>query len=134
MKRRIVSLFSLVFLSFAVFFFAACNRNDDVDDVVIRIDGSVAEGTTLLDVMEQMQADGELTFVIADGMIASINGVENTAIYNPCWMLYTSDENNSDTEWGSYEYEGEILGSASYGAGQLVVAEGEIYVWSYESF
>ena len=136
MKRRFVSLFTLCILLFATAFsFAACGeKKENVEDVVIRIEEPVVEGTTLLDIMEDLQTEGKLTFTVSDGMITEINGVKNTVTYNPCWMLYTSDANNSNTAWGTYDYEGVTLGSATVGAGELMVSEGETYVWTYQSF
>ena len=49
-------------------------------------------------------------------------------------MLYTSDAELSNTAWGEVEYNGAKLGGAIVGAGELPVAEGQIYVWSYQGF
>jgi hypothetical protein len=100
---------------------------------VIVADESAA-GKTLLQVMSEKEEDGEFSYKIKDGMIVEINGTENDLDYNPCWMLYTSDQENSNTAWGEYEYNGETLGSASVGADSLIVKSGEVYVWVYQEF
>lgn len=89
----------------------------------------------LLNVMQDLQADGLLAFTKdAQGMITSINGQKNAADWSACWMLYTSDTELSSTAWGSYEYNGNTLGSASFGANDMPVKKGEVYVWVYVSF
>ena len=95
---------------------------------VLKTDGN----EMLSDVMGYLQAMGELVYSKdASGMITGINGKENPADWSYCWMLYTSDTELSNNEWGSVEYEGEMLGSAMLGAESLPIAVGEIYVWSY---
>ena len=42
--------------------------------------------------MDKLKEDEQITFTIVDGMITSINGVENPADWSKCWMLYTDDE------------------------------------------
>ena len=89
----------------------------------------------LVDVMESLQADGLMTFTKdSQGMVTAVNGTENAADWSACWMLYTSDAEFSSTEWGGYEYKGETLGSAIFGADTLPVKKGEVYIWVYTSF
>ena len=88
----------------------------------------------LIDYMQQLQDDGELDFTIENGMIKSINGIENPADYSSCWMLYTSDEENSNTAWGTVEYDGQEYGSAVSGAEVLEIKAGQLYIWVYQSF
>ncbi len=132
MKRKIATLFSLFILA-AICLFAVSCKDKDADPVAIDLAGvTVAENATLLDVMEEKKADGTLKFSISDGMIVSINGVKNGT--NRYWMLYTSDGEYSNAQWGTHTYEGKELGSAVYGAGDLPVKSGEIYVWVYQKF
>ena len=56
--------------------------------------------------MNYLKDQGELTFEISGGMISSIEGKENPLDYSSCWMLYTSDKEMSNTEWGTIEYDG----------------------------
>lgn len=138
MKRKLISLVAaLLFVVAAVFFVACEQKKKEVQPVAIDLTGvTVEEGTTLLDIMQDMQAEGALTFELADGMITSINGTANSLTYNPCWMLYTSDSDPaaSNSAWGSYEYGDQTLASAAVGAGSLLVKTGEIYVWVYQTF
>ncbi len=131
MKRRILScvtLLATVILS--AFCLVACNK--EVEPVVITVSETVTAETTLLDVMNERKTDGDLQFEMKNGMITSLNGTANTT--NSYWMLYTSDAANANAEWGTYEYNGETLGSAVLGAGELVVTQGETYVWVYQTF
>lgn len=91
------------------------------------------EDMLLVDYMELMREEG-LEFEIRDGMIVSINGIENPADYSSCWMLYTSDGENSNASWGTVEYEGKEYGSAISGAETLKIKANEIYIWVFKSF
>ena len=134
LSRVVIGAFLVVMTVFASAFLFSCGKSTDgVEPVVIVADES-AGGKTLLSVMEEMEETGELSYKVKDGMIVEINGTENDIDYDPCWMLYTSDTENSSTAWGEYEYEGQILGSANYGADSLIVKSGEIYVWLYQEF
>ena len=101
--------------------------------VVIKVDEAEGE-TTLLSVMQNLQTEGKLSFVVAGGMLTELNGISNDVDYNPCWMLYTSDAELSNQEWGTVEYNGSVFGSAIVGMETLTVISGGYYVWSYQSF
>ncbi len=98
---------------------------------VEELDGDV----TLLALMKELQEEGRLTFT-ADltGMVQSIDGKANAADWSACWMVYTSDAEMANTEWGTVEYNGDVYGSAVVGAGALEVTAGETYIWSYQTF
>lgn len=135
MKRTISSILAAILCVVMALFFVSCK--DEVKPVVIDLTGAtVEEGATLLDVMEKRKEEGTLTFEVANGMVTSINGTANSPTYNPCWMLYTSDDDPaiSNSTWGTYEYEGQTLASAALGADALIVKAGEIYVWVYVTF
>lgn len=132
MQRKIISFFTLlltVFLSATVFF--SC-KEDTVEPVVIKTGETVTEDTTLLAYMTELENAGELDFELKDGMVTELNGKANTA--NSFWMLYTSDTANANADWGSYEYEGQTLGSATLGAETLIIAKSTVYIWVYQSF
>ena len=132
MKRTRISfitLFLSLFLS--VFCFVSCGGGE-TKPVAITVTQTVTAETTLLEVMQAEQDAGKLTFEVQNGMVSSINGTANTT--NSFWMLYTTDENNANAEWGTYEWNGETLGSAVAGAETLVVVQGETYVWVYQTF
>lgn len=105
--------------------------------IVIKTTPEVLEGKedmVLIDYMNQLVQKGELTCTIKDGMITSINGIENPADYSSCWMLYTSDADNANAAWGTVEYEGVEYGSAISGAEVLKLKPDQLYIWVYKSF
>lgn len=93
-----------------------------------------ATDMTLMDYMSKLKEKGKLEFAISDGMITSINGIENPADYSSCWMLYTSDADNANASWGTVEYEGKEYGSAISGAETLKIKQDQLYIWVYKSF
>ena len=124
--------------------FVACNKGDtgsktvecDVvattqTQVVISVSALTGEWT-LKECMEQLSADGKLTYTISNGMVTQINGKQNTG--NSYWMSYISDTEFSNTGWGTVEYEGQTYASAIFGAEELPVKAGHTYIWSYQSF
>ena len=105
--------------------------------IVIKADADVVVDNSemmLIEYMEKLKADSVLYFEIAAGMITSINGIENPADFSSCWMLYTSDAENANSAWGTVEYEGVEYASAIYGAEQLQIKPGCIYIWVFKSF
>ena len=137
MKKKVVSLVSLVSAVLALFSLVAlagCIKSPvtaDENTVVIRATAE-QDGMTLLAVMEELQTAGELSFTVSDGMVVELNGTKQTP--SSYWMLYTSDEESANEQWGTFEYEGEVLGSAVSGAGELIVKEGCLYIWAFENF
>ena len=88
----------------------------------------------LIEYMEKLKEKGELEFQVENGMIISINGIDNPADYSSCWMLYTSDETNANTSWGTVEYDGKQYGSAVSGAETLKIKPDQLYIWVFKSF
>ena len=84
--------------------------------------------------MNQLAQQGELSCTISDGMITSINGIENPADFSSCWMLFTSDTENSNSGWGIIEYQGQEYGSAISGAEMLTIKADHLYIWVFQSF
>ena len=133
MKRKFGSLVSLVLAALALLALAGCHTSSVTADVDVVIRATAEQdGMTLLAVMEELQEEGELSFTVSDGMITELNGTKQTP--SSYWMLYTSDRENANEQWGTCEYEGEVLGSATLGAGELAVKAGCVYLWSFESF
>lgn len=94
-----------------------------------------SKSITLLEYMQHLKQDGELQFEAdGTGMITAINGIANPQDWSCCWMLYTSDADNSNDGWGKAEYNGKIYGSAILGASDLIVKADNIYIWVYQSF
>ena len=105
--------------------------------IVIKTTEEAMDGKTnmyLIDYMNQLVQKGELECTIADGMITSINGIENPADFSSCWMLYTSDADNANVSWGTVEYEGVEYGSAISGAEALKIKPDQLYIWVFKSF
>lgn len=88
----------------------------------------------LIDYMDTLVKEGKLTCTIENGMVTSINGIDNPADFSSCWMLYTSDADNSNAAWGTVEFEGKQYGSAISGAETLKIKAGQLYIWVYKSF
>ena len=111
---------------------SACVFSDENDGgistVVLASATPSSDNQTLLEYMEQCEID----FTIESGMITAIKGKSNTT--NSFWMLYTSDAENANEAWGTYDYEGTTLGSAVLGASELIVKAGCTYVWVYQTF
>ncbi|GEM_PF-3405318 len=102
--------------------------------VVLTPDASNA-GTTLLEYMNNEKANGNIDFTTdSTNMVTSINGTANPADYSKCWMLYTTDSNNANATWGRIKYQNTIYDSASLGAASLIITNGAIYIWYYQSF
>ena len=105
--------------------------------IVIKTTPEVLEGNedmVLIDYMNQLVQKGELTCTIKDGMVTSINGIDNPVDYSSCWMLYTSDTENANSTWGTVEYEGVEYGSAISGAEKLKIKADQLYIWVFQSF
>lgn len=130
MKKRYLAFLLCAFAAVFAVCFTACNTNSP-EPVAIYVT-QPDEGEKLIDYMNDEQSNGKLTFEVASGMVTKINGVANTT--NSYWMLYTDDANNSNSTWGTYEYDGKTLASAALGAEALVVVDGCLYVWVYTTF
>ena len=92
------------------------------------------EDMSLADYMAELKEKGELDYTINNGMITSINAIENPADFSKCWMLYTSDSDNSGNAWGTIEYEGKECGSAVVGAESITLKPEHLYIWVFKSY
>ena len=140
--KRLSSLFLVLLLALSVLL-PGCQKTEplvikDSDTyIVIKTTKESLDGKTdmlLIDYMNELVSKGELTCTIADGMITSINGIENPADWSSCWMLYTSDLENANASWGTVEYEGVEYGSAISGAEVLKIKPDQLYIWVFKSF
>lgn len=142
MKKKLLALIVALAMVTSAFMLVACGKtkfDKDKKELAITVSGGVMEitaETTLEDYMNKLQEKKEVSF---DGStseyglyITKINDVE--AGMGEAWMLYTTDAANSDSEWGSYEYDGKTLGSATLGVSNLIVKEGETYVWVLQKY
>ncbi len=131
MKRKLISFITLL-ATLLVSFFCLVACGDTAEPVAITVSQTVAENTTLLEVMQEKKRAGELDFQMENGMLVQIGETKNGT--NSYWMLYTTDKENANEQWGTFEWKGETLGSAILGADTLVVKQGETYVWVYQTF
>lgn len=88
----------------------------------------------LIDYMNKLADEEKMTCKISNGMVTSINGIDNPADFSSCWMLYTSDEENANTAWGTVQYDGKEYGSAVSGAEALKIKPDQLYIWVFQSF
>ena len=105
--------------------------------IVLKVTEEAIGGNTdmvLIDYMDGLVKSGKMTCTIQDGMVTSINGIDNPADFSSCWMLYTSDEENANAAWGTVDFEGKQYGSAISGAEVLKVKPGQLYIWVFMSF
>jgi hypothetical protein len=120
----------------ALMMFTACGKNKDplviseTDEFVVIKCQTDKEDLTLASYMDGLDD----IFLIENGMVVSINGIKNAADWSYCWMLYTDDEEMSNTAWGEIEYKDKVYGSAVLGADSLVVKNGKTYIWVYQGF
>lgn len=142
MKKFLVT-FLVLAISILCLFAVACKEKEPLvikesdTYIVIKVSSEQKEITnnlTLLEYMQSLKADGQLEFVVSGGMITSINNIENPSDWSKCWMLYTSDTENSNNAWGEIDYNGNIYGSANFGAERLIVKENALYIWVFKAF
>ena len=58
--------------------------------IVLKVTKEVVSGSTdmvLIDYMDQLVKEGKLTCTIENGMVTSINGIDNPADFSSCWIL-----------------------------------------------
>ncbi len=136
--KKFINLFIMLII-FLIVFCTSCAQSEpkvikESDTYfVINVTDSVKSGETLYKYMLELRDDGHISFTDANGMITSINGISNKSDWSESWMLYTTDEDNSNIAWGSVEYKGKTFGSAMFGAEQLEIKQGECYIWLYQS-
>ncbi len=142
----------------AMLAFSACGdkvvtvENDDGSkNYVMTVSSSVIEltdSTTLYDYMCALREDGELNFEAEKSSygyyITSVDGVaekydSENSMYS--WMIYTDLTEldgaiYSSAEYGTWDYDGKTLNSASYGISGLPAVEGYTYaiVYSHTSW
>ena len=143
MKRKIEIIITfLLTLTVSVFVLVGCKQEGQAKaqilsktETMVVIQVNETQGfATLLDAMTYLQNEGELTFELSGGMVSSIEGKSNPADWSACWMLYTSDAEMSNAEWGTIDYDGKTYASAILGAESLEVSAGNYYILSYVIF
>ena len=137
-----IAVFLTMFLMLSITLTACIQKEPivlEVDDtyIVIKVSSEqmeITSGMTLLEYMQELKEDGKLGFDVDNGMLSAINGIKNPSDWSSCWMLYTSDVDNANASWGEVEYKSNIYGSAIFGAEQLKIKDGCLYIWVYQSF
>ena len=138
--KKLVSTILLTFLTIALVFSTACDSKplvvkDSEHLIVISVtEKSIGDNKTLLQYMQSLKSDNKLEIELSNGMITSINNIDNPKDYSYCWMLYTSDTALSNAGWGTIEYKGVIYGSAILGAEELEIKPNNLYIWYYKKF
>ncbi|MGN0818649.1 MAG: hypothetical protein ACI4L9_06735 [Candidatus Coproplasma sp.] len=110
---------------------------------VLPLDGK----TSVADYINALKDRGELDFTAEDGayglFITSVNGVENVTDENGThgwsWAIYTNLTEldgviYSTSDYGTYEADGLVLNSASYGVSGLPCVEGYTYALVYSEW
>ena len=139
---KLLKKWSVLFVCVCLLIFGcSCGQKQehkaDENTVVIRPSDEVLlieSDTTLMDYLFAMQEKDMIELVVENGMILSVGGIENeTTGLNSmnCWMLYTSDPDNSNAAFGVLEYDGEKYASASWGAESLVIKKEFVYILAY---
>ena len=154
MKRKLSTIFTLfltVIMSVCCLF--ACKEEADpkaqtksvdlekvTETLIVMKVNEAEEGATALSALTKLKEEGKIEFEVQESeygaYIISINGKaeESSGNSGHSWMLYTSDEEFSTTDYGTVEYNGETYGQAALGASSLVVKSGEYYIWSYDAW
>lgn len=140
--KRSLSLLLTFLFALGAFSLVSCSQTDYVlaDENTVAIFPSeevlaLTDSTTLSDYLAAMQEKGQLTYVMEDGMINSVNGIANeyTGTNSMSWMIYTSDPDQSNSAFGQLKYEGKRYASASLGAESLIVKADYAYFLAYHS-
>ena len=123
----------------------ACTGNDapssgafslSTSDKLVVIKAS-ATGGSLEEAMSTLKEMGMLTYEGSESeygfFLTSVNGYTPDAENNEYWAIYTTlgeyeGVEYSNSEYGTYNYEGKTCSSASYGISGIPVVEGEVYV------
>ena len=140
-RKRLYCILAMILLACTVFL-SGCKSEplvikDSETCIVIKTTQEAMNGKTdmlLIDYMDKLIKEGKMTCKISNGMITSINGIDNPADFSSCWMLYTSDAENSNSAWGTVEYNGAQYGSAISGAETLKIKPDQLYIWVFQSF
>ena len=135
--KKIISVL-LVALAIILSSFAGCINTDGVaakngDTVVLTVESTVADGTTLADYMSTIKGGEALTsFTFEGGMLTEINNMKASG--STYWMLYTDDAEFSNADWGVVVVDEVTYYSATLGAESLVVKGGCTYIWQAQTF
>lgn len=138
MKKFLTLLLTLTVIVTASVF-TACKKEPLVIKesdtyVVINVETSKTD-LTLAEYMASLDEYKDM-FVIKNGMVVSINGIENASDWSACWMIYTDDyrEEFSNSAWGTIVYKEKTYNSTAFGAESQIVKDGCSYIFVYQTF
>ena len=143
--------FLLAIFLVVTFTFTACANDTESPIGAAVLEGSdklavieaSATGGSLEDAMSALKDAGKLTYEGSEGeygfYLTSVNGYTPDADNNEYWAVYTTlgeydGVEYSNSEYGTYDYNGKTLSSASYGVSGLPLVEGELYVLVVEAY
>ncbi len=155
-KRIFLTLAVAAALSCSVLLFSACDPQAPKDgagseyEVIVNrgkqfiftatdVEGNVS----LYDALVQLREEERVAFDGYTGdygfTITAVNGIENTADWSSCWMIYTDLTEYegvlyATTEYGTFTYGETTYAQASYGASSLPVIKGYTYALHYDTF
>ena len=114
----------------------------DISDKLVAIKASETGGS-LEEAMSELKKMGMLKYEGSESeygfYLTSVNGYTPNSENNEYWAIYTTlgeyeGVEYSNSEFGTYDYEGKTCSSASYGISGIPVVEGEIYVITIASY
>ena len=135
MKKVIAILLLVVSVCTLTF---ACSKKEptvikDTDEFIVLKPTADYAGKKLIEFMDHVKSQGTLDYTsdtsAYGAFIDSVNGIKNSG--NNYWMLYTDDEDNSNSVWGEISYKDKVYASAALGASDLVIKAGCPYIWVY---
>jgi hypothetical protein len=87
-------------------------------------------------VLDELVEDKKITYGGEKGIYGlNILVIDNITLSgNQFFAIYTSDAENSDVAWGTYQYGGTTINSASWGVTSLPVKDGCVYVFAISAW
>ncbi|MBO7208380.1 MAG: hypothetical protein J6V58_01435 [Clostridia bacterium] len=130
-KLILIALILIILVSCTVNEPLVVNEGDNLF-VISVTEQSIGDCEFLIDYMAKLMGNNEFVYTVSNGMITSVNGVENENDFSKFWTLYTSDQDNANVSWGTIEYNGNVYGSSLLGADKLKIKPGMLYFWVYK--
>lgn len=138
--KTLTAIMAVVIVLSCVLAFTAC-----VNDPVQQTDSAVfvTVGTkymsdlkdkTLKNYLDVLVEKELISYELEGTMVVTINGLTAKAEDNAYWMIYSNDSDNTNTEWGTYEYEGVTYASTTLGIVDLPIKDGCTYVFVISQF
>lgn len=139
--KTLTAVMAVVIVFSCVLAFTAC-VNDPIQQtetaVFVTVDTkymSDLKDKTLKNYLDVLVEKEFITYELEGTMVVTINGL--TANYEKdktSWMIYSNDSENTNTEWGTYEYEGVTYSSTTLGVVDLPIKDGCTYVFVITQF